>query len=82
MTREQAEIIMAFAKNDMEIKAASKQLYMSDANVAYHLSKIKKQMGWNPRKFFDLCYLVGIAEQRLGGESIPERKYSTNCDRK
>ena len=68
MNREQAEIIMAFAQNDMQIKATSKQLYMSDATVAYHLSKIQRQMGWNPRKFFDLCYLVGVAGQRLGDQ--------------
>ena len=68
MTKEQAKIIMAFAKCDMQIKAASNQLFMSDANVAYHLKKIQKQMGFNPRKFFDLCYLVGVAAQRLGGK--------------
>ena len=68
MTNEQAKIIIAFAESDMLIKAASKKLFMSDANVSYHLKKIKKQMGFNPRKFFDLCYLVGIAAQRLGGK--------------
>lgn len=68
MTKEQAKIIIAFAENDMQIKAASKKLFMSDANVSYHLTKIQKQMGWNPRKFFDLCFLVGVAAQRLGGK--------------
>lgn len=68
MTNEQAKIIIAFAESDMLIKAASKKLFMSDANVSYHLKKIKQQMGFNPRKFFDLCYLVGIAAQRLGGK--------------
>jgi hypothetical protein len=68
MSREQAEIIMAFAKNDMQLKAAGKELYMTGATVAYHLTKIRKQMGWNPRKFFDLCFLVGVAAQRIGGK--------------
>ena len=68
MTKEQAEIIMAFAKNDMQLQAAAKELYMTGATVAYHLTKIRKQMGWNPRKFFDLCFLVGVAAQRIGGK--------------
>lgn len=67
MTRQQAKIILAFAENDMQIRATAKRLYMSDGNVTYHLKKIKEQLGWNPRKFYDLCYLVGVAAQRLGG---------------
>lgn len=67
MTRQQAELILAFAENDMRIEPTGKKLYMSGANVAYHLTKIRKQMGWNPRNFYDLCYLVGIALQRMGG---------------
>ena len=68
MTKEQAKIIMAFAGNDMQVKAAARELFMSDGNLAYHLRKIKKQMGFDPRKFFDLCFLVGVAQQRLGGK--------------
>ena len=68
MTKEQAKIIMAFAECDMQIRPASKKLFMSEGNMSYHLTKIQKQMGFNPRKFFDLCYLVGIAAQRLGGK--------------
>ena len=67
MTKFQAEIIMAYAESNMKPKAAGKKLYMSGEAVCYHLAKIQKQMGFNPRKFFDLCYLVGIAAQRLGG---------------
>lgn len=67
MTREQAKIILAFAENDMKIRATGEQLYMHHANVIYHLKKIQKEMGWNPRKFYDLCYLVGIAAQRMNG---------------
>lgn len=68
MTKEQAEIILAFAENDMRIEPTGKQLYMSGANVSYNLNKIHKQVGWNPRKFYDLCYLVGTAVQRMGGK--------------
>ena len=67
MTKQQAKIILAFAENDMKIKPTAKQLYMCERNVQYHLDKIREHMGWNPRKFYDLCYLVGVAMQRVGG---------------
>ena len=53
MTKQQAKIIMAFAESDMDIKPAGEKLYMTGANVSYHLTKIRKQMGWNPRNFFE-----------------------------
>ena len=70
MNKEQAKIILAFAENDMKIRPTAKQLYMSDATVAYHLGKVRLQMGWNPKKFYDLCYLVGVAAQRLGEKYV------------
>ena len=60
-------IILAFAENNMNAKATGEQLYLSDATVAYHLNRIREQMGWNPHNFYDLCYLVGVAIQRMGG---------------
>lgn len=70
MNKQQAKIILAFAENDMKISPTAKQLYMSDATVIYNLNKIRRQMKWNPRKFYDLCYLVGVAAQRLGGKFV------------
>lgn len=67
MTEKQAEIILAYAECNMNAVAAGRMIYMSEANVFYHLTKIRKQTGRNPKRFFDLCYLVGIAAQRLGG---------------
>ena len=69
MTRQQARIILAFAENDMKIKATAEHLYLDQGNVSYHLKRIREQMGWNPRKFYDLCLLVGVAVQRVGGMS-------------
>ena len=67
MTKKQAELILAFAENDMKVGKTAKQLYMSDTTVIYNLNKIRRQIRWNPRKFYDLCYLVGIAAQIIGG---------------
>lgn len=70
MTRDQARIILAFAASNMKPKEAGEILYMCSSNVQYHLRQIKEQMGWDPRNFYDLCYLVGIAVQRLGDTVI------------
>lgn len=67
MTEQQAKIIMAYAEKDMNACAAGLLLYMSEGTVSYHLRKIFLKTGRNPRKFFDLCYLVGMAAQILGG---------------
>lgn len=69
MTKDQAKIVLSYAKHNMNAVAAGAELYMHEATVSYHLDKIKKQMGWNPKVFWDLCYLVGIAAQRLGGKN-------------
>lgn len=73
MTKQQAEIILAFAQNDMKVKETGEQLYMCGANVSYHLNRIHKKLGWNPRKFFDLCYLVGVAARMTGGNNEQNR---------
>ena len=67
MTPFQAKLILAYAENDMSVKETGKKIFMSSASICYNLDKIQKQMGWNPRKFYDLCYLVGIAAQRVNG---------------
>ena len=66
MTRKQAKIVLTFADNDMSIKRTADSLYMNSNTVARNLDKIQKQCGWNPRRFYDLCYLVGVAVKRHG----------------
>ena len=79
MTKEQAKIILAYAENDMKIKPTSEKIYMCEANVHYHLKKIREQMGWNPRKFYDLCYLVGVAMQRISGDTVVTQTVTQNA---
>lgn len=42
MTAKQAEIILAYAECNMNTVAAGRKIYMSEANVSYHLTKIRK----------------------------------------
>ena len=67
MTAKQAKIILAYAECNMNTVATGRKIYMSEANVSYHLAKIRNQTGLSPKCFYDLCRLVGIATQRLGG---------------
>ncbi len=67
MTEKQAEIILAYAESNMDAVATGRKVYMSESNVSYYLTQIKNQTGRNPKRFYDLCYLVGIAAQRSGG---------------
>lgn len=67
MTKEQAEVIMTYARNGMDARAASKELYLTDGSVHYHIRKIREVTGKDPKDFFDLCFLVGMAQQVLGG---------------
>lgn len=69
MTKEQAEVIMTYARNGMDARATSKAMYVTDGSVHYHIRKIREVTGRDPKDFFDLCFLVGMAQQILGGSS-------------
>ena len=49
-------------------RAAMKKGNMHPTSVLYNLNRVYEQTGKNPREFFDLCYLVGIAAQMGGGK--------------
>lgn len=66
MTEKQAEIVMAFARSNMNMREAGRAMFMHPTSVLYNLNCVYEKTGKNPRKFFDLCYLVGIAAQ-MGG---------------
>ena len=66
MTEKQAEIVMAFARSNMNMHEAGRAMFMHPTSVLYNLNRVYEKTGKNPRNFFDLCYLVGIAAQ-MGG---------------
>ena len=66
MTEKQAEIVMAFARSDMNMREAGRSLFLHPTSVLYNLNRVYEKTGKNPRNFFDLCYLVSIAAQ-IGG---------------
>lgn len=63
MTREQAEIIVAFANHNMNASATARVLYYHPNTLGYHLDKIKHDTGLNPRRFMDLVELLRMAQE-------------------
>ncbi|MBO5969009.1 MAG: helix-turn-helix domain-containing protein [Clostridia bacterium] len=58
MTPIEKEIILTFAKNDMNLTRTAKELFRSKNSVLYWLVKIKSEYGLDPRCFYDLITLV------------------------
>lgn len=67
MTYKQAKIILSFAQNNMKTRDTANHLYFSEGNVHYFLRQVAAETGRDPKKFYDLCYLVGVAAQVMDG---------------
>lgn len=63
MTEQEAEIILAFARNNMRLNHTAQALHYHVSNVRYHFEKIEKKTGLNPRSFYDLLKLLRNAKQ-------------------
>lgn len=63
MTYKQAKIVIAYAENDMDARATGYAVHLTDGSIAYHLRNVAKETGKDPKRFFDLCWLVGMAAQ-------------------
>lgn len=68
MKKEVARIIMAMANHSMNVGEVARQLFMHRNTVIYHLDKVKRQTGLDPRRFYDLVELVKTAQEVLESE--------------
>lgn len=62
MEEKHRKLILAFAENNMNIKATARQLYRGHTTVSYHLAKIQQQYGLDPKRFWDLVMLTEMAK--------------------
>lgn len=69
MNKEDAHIVVAMANHSMNIGEVSRQLFMHRNTVTYHLDKVKRQTGLDPRRFYDLIELVKMAQEVLESET-------------
>lgn len=63
MTKIDIEVIQALADCDMNASSAARKMYVHLNTVAYHITKIQKETGLNPRKFRDLVKLLEMVDE-------------------
>lgn len=58
MNETDKEILIAFAKFNMNVCETARVLVYHRNNIDYHLQRIKEKTGLNPKCFFDLVKLL------------------------
>lgn len=61
MDEKQARAVIAYAENNMNAQKTADALHYHRNSVVYHLISVRKKLGKNPMKFYDLCELLPIA---------------------
>ena len=69
MTKREAELIIGLAQSNLNITKAAERLQCPKNTLLYHLNKIKRETGSNPKCFRDMCRLLPMAEEVLQIES-------------
>ena len=59
----QARIILSLADNNMNAADVAKDLSLHRNTVHYHIRRIKKTTGKDPRHFYELAELIPMAEK-------------------
>ena len=79
MTPIEKEIVLAYAKNNMNACKTAREVHYHHNNVKYHLSKIHDKYGLDPRVFYDLVKLVEIAGGANNGLTRHETEPKFSC---
>ena len=56
-------VVLAFARANMNLSKAARLAYMSRQGMRYRLENVRKNTGFNPMDFHDLCRLVNAIEK-------------------
>lgn len=54
------EVVLSYARNNMNRSAAGRETFCSRTTADYHVKRVKKITGLDPREFLDLIKLVRI----------------------
>ena len=74
ITGREAEIIVALADNSMNVSDTARNTYLHRNTVEYHIAKIRKKTGLNPKCFYDLCKLIQMVKRKDNkDENVTER---------
>lgn len=60
MTERQKECVLAYAENNMSVKATAEKSFSHYNTIVYHLQAVYNKTGLNPKNFYDLCRLVDL----------------------
>lgn len=63
LTDREKEIILAMAACDMNKTNAAAKLYFHRNTMAFHMDKIRKKTGLDPRRFYDLVKLLEMVNE-------------------
>ena len=56
-------VVLTFARANMNLSKAARLAYMSRQGMKYRLENVRKNTGFNPMDFHDLCRLVNAIEK-------------------
>ena len=70
LTRTQAEVIVKLANNNMNVRAAAREMFMHYNTVHYHVRMIERNTGKSPLLFYELNELLSAAKEVLKQEDI------------
>lgn len=72
LTEMDIEIIKNMCEYDMNIAFVSRAMFMHWGSIAYHLDKIKRNTGLDPRVFYDLVELMDMlnAEKQTNADRM------------
>ena len=59
------KIVQAFANNNMKINPTAKEVNYTDGTITYHLNKVKRLTGLDPKKFWDLVKLCETMKEGI-----------------
>lgn len=68
MTIRQAETIVSLAKNNLNMRATAREMFVHYHTVIYNVKMIRRNTGLNPLDIVDLAELVRTATAVLEGE--------------
>ena len=61
LNKDDFEVVVEFAKNNMNVSETSRYLFMHRNTVVYRLERIKNDTGLNPLNFFELVQLLQLS---------------------
>lgn len=65
MTKIEAEVIVGLAESNLNAAQTAKKMNCHKNTIRYHINRIKKETGSNPRNFSEMCKLLPMAEEIL-----------------